>query len=253
MAEVASRYRQLAVVVPVLNEIGEIVAWLRHIARLLPGAVVIVSDGGSSDGTVESVEALISNPHMREIDDGIDTLQVMVAHAPAGRGSQLKQGARMALEKASPAHFLFLHADAALGAGAVPAVDEAIEDDGFAWGWFDLKLDGPSRAERIIERGISLRAHIAGRPTGDQGLLVTRECYLAAGGFAPIPLFEDVDLVARLRREQKGRRLAGSVITSGRRYRKNGHWLTMLRMWGLRIRYWFGARPDELHRQYDRG
>ena len=86
----------------------------------------------------------------------------------------------------------------------------------------------------------------------DQGLLVTRKCYLAAGGFAPIPLFEDVDLVARLRREQKGCRLAGSVITSGRRYRKNGHWLTTLRMWGLRIRYRFGARPDELQRQYDK-
>jgi rSAM/selenodomain-associated transferase 2 len=253
MAEVGSRYRQLAVVVPVLNEIGEIAAWLRHVARLLPEAVVVVADGGSSDGTVESIEALISNPHMREIDDGIGTLQVMVAHAPTGRGSQLKLGARMALEKASPSHFLFLHVDTALGDEAVPAINEAMEADGFTWGWFDLKLDGPSRAERIIERGISLRARFTGRPTGDQGLLVTRECYLAAGGFAPIPLFEDVDLVARLRRESKGRRLAGTVITSGRRYRKSGHWSTTLRMWVLRIRYWFGDRPDELQRQYDKG
>jgi rSAM/selenodomain-associated transferase 2 len=252
MAEVGSRYQQLAVVVPVLNEIGEIAAWLRHIARQLPGAVVIVSDGGSNDGTVQSIESLISNPHMREHDGGIGTLQVMVTDAPTGRGSQLKQGARMALEKASPTHFLFLHADTALGDEAVPAIDEAMAAEEFAWGWFDLRLDGPTRSERIIERGISLRARISGRPTGDQGLLVTRECYLAAGGFAPIPLFEDVDLVARLRRENKGLRLAGTVITSGRRYRKGGHWFTVIRMWGLRIRYLFGARPDELQRQYDK-
>jgi rSAM/selenodomain-associated transferase 2 len=245
------KYERLAVVVPVLNEVGEIAPWLRHIGRLLPGAVVVVADGGSTDGTVETVESVRQQRHQRDLDAPIADLDLLVVRAPRGRGSQLRRGAMSALEHAQPTHFLFLHVDTALDVGCVVGMTTAMTDPGFGWGWWDLRLDGPSFSERLIEWVISLRARLTGRPTGDQGLLVRRETYLATGGFEPIPLFEDVDIASRLRREVRGRRLEGEVVSSGRRYRSGGHWQTALNMWWLRLRWWLGARPEELYRRYE--
>ena len=252
MAEQRAEFGHLAVIVPVLDEIGEVTAWLRHIGLMLPGAVVVVSDGGSTDGTVEAVTALQKNPRLRRLDGSLSSLRLIVEHAPRGRGTQLRRGARAALDRASPAHLLFLHVDTALTGGAQKAIREALADPGFRWGWFDVRLDGPSWSERVIEWGISRRARITGRPTGDQGLLITAEQYLAVGGYEAIPLFEDVDLAARLRRQVRGRALGAHVVTSGRRYREWGHWRTVLRMWGMRVRFWLGARPEQIHRHYGR-
>jgi len=246
-------YDGLALVVPVHNELGEIGAWLRHIGLLLPGVTVVVADGGSVDGTTEAVRSLKESPVIRVQDTPVASLDIHVVDAPRGRGSQLRRGAMAALECSSPSHFLFLHVDTALNQSCAAALRDAMGDPAFHWGWWDVRLDGPSLAERLIERGISLRARFSGRPTGDQGLLVRRDTYLASGGYEPIPLFEDVDLAARLRREARGRRLDGEVVTSGRRYRRGGYWQTATNMWWLRVRWWLGARPEKLSRRYQKG
>jgi rSAM/selenodomain-associated transferase 2 len=250
MPDQNSGIEKLTVVVPVLNEVGEISAWLRHVSRRLPGATVVVADGGSTDGTVEAVASILENPRLRMIDNSVESLNVLVSKAPRGRGSQLRQGTRTALEEGSPTHFLFLHADTALTDESVRALGAALEDPAFRWGWFDVQMDGPSLSERIIARGITWRARLTGRPTGDQGLLITRQHYLAVGGYEPIALFEDVDIVARLKRTGLGKPLGAYVVTSGRRYRRWGYWTTVFRMWGMRLRYWLGASPEEIYRRY---
>jgi hypothetical protein len=111
-------------------------------------------------------------------------------------------------------------------------------------------MDGPSTSERVIARGITWRARLTGRPTGDQGLLITRQQYLAVGGYEPIPLFEDVEIVARLKKVERGTPLGVYVVTSGRRYRKWGYWATILRMWGMRVRYWLGVSPEKIYQRY---
>jgi hypothetical protein len=58
-------------------------------------------------------------------------------------------------------------------------------------------------------------------PYGDQGLLISRALYDAVGGYRPLPLMEDVDLVRRLGR----RRLAvlpATATTSAERWRRDG-------------------------------
>jgi len=245
-------YERLAVVVPVLDEVGEVAPWLRHIGQLLPGALVVVSDGGSRDGTVEAVESIRHRPRQRDLDAPIAALDLIVVKAPRGRGSQLRRGAMSALEHAQPTHFLFLHVDTALDARCVAGLRSAMASDDFHWGWWDLRLDGPSFSERLLEWSIRTSARLSGRPTGDQGLLVRRDVYLSTGGYEPIPLFEDVDLTTRLRRDVRGNRLEGEVISSGRRFRMGGHWQTAVNMWWLRTRWWMGARPEDLQRRLKR-
>lgn len=240
----------LAVIVPVLDEVGEVVSWLRHTAGRMPGSLFYVVDGGSTDGTLEAVRELKENPAKRKLDEVISGVRLQLVESDPGRGTQLAEGARKALSEGAT-HLLFLHVDTALSPEAAEAIGEACEDTGFEWGWFRTLLDGSSWQERLIERGINLRARLLGRPTGDQGLLVSRRAYEESGGFAAIPLFEDVELVSRLRRIARGRMLRGEAITSGRRYRQKGYLRTTLTRWGLRLRWWLGGSPESLVRRYE--
>src|SRR5690606_8582423 len=70
--------------------------------------------------------------------------------------------------------------------------------EGPAAACFRLRLADASLGARIIERGVALRTAWLGLPYGDQGLVISRQCYDRLGGFAPLPLMEDVDLVRRL-------------------------------------------------------
>ena len=62
-----------------------------------------------------------------------------------------------------------------------------------------------------------------GLPYGDQGLLVSRRLYNEAGGYRPLPLMEDVDLVRRIGRRRLAM-LGADAFTSGERWRRDG-WL----------------------------
>jgi glycosyltransferase involved in cell wall biosynthesis len=243
-------FSSLAVVVPVLDEVGEITACLRHLARMLPGSTIVVADGGSRDGTLEAITSLLSRRYQRTLDSVLGGVRIHVVEAPRGRGPQLASGAVRALEGEGVETLLFLHVDTALTAEAVAGMAAALDDPGFGWGWFDLRLDGPSRWERWIERSISLKARLTGRPRGSQGLLVSSRNYLAAGGYAPLPIFEDVELVGRLRKRARGRRVGGAVVSSGRHYRWGGHLPTTLRRLEMGMRYRWGASAEELSNRY---
>ncbi len=89
-------------------------------------------------------------------------------------------------------------------------------------GYFAFALDDTAPAARRIERLVAWRCRAFALPYGDQGLLIARALYDEIGGFAALPLMEDVDLVRRL-----GRRrlmpLAVPLYSSARRYRRGGY------------------------------
>lgn len=244
--------RPLTVIVPVLNELGEVVIWVRHVVGVLPGASVVIADGGSRDGTTEAVRTLLQNPGSRAQDVPLTEADITVISAPRGRGSQLRRAAETALAREDCSHLLALHVDTALSEGSGGVIQTAMEDPGFDWGWFDLRLDGPAFAERIIERSATLRARLTGRPTGDQGMLMRRTAYEASGGYGELPIFEDLALVRALRVGGGGRRLPGNVVTSGRRFRAWGHATTVCRQWALRMRWYLGTPAEELAARYRR-
>jgi rSAM/selenodomain-associated transferase 2 len=220
----------LSIVVPVLDEAAGIAAALAPLQRLRQARVeVLVVDGGSRDATLE-----VATP-----------LADLVLVAPRGRGSQMNAGAA----RARGATLLFLHADTRLPAGAVDAVAAAIAA-GACWGRFDVAIEGRLAGLGMVATMMNLRSRLTGIATGDQAIFVTRAAFEQVGGFPDLPLMEDIALSTRLKRIARPACLRQRVVTSGRRWEKHGLWRTILAMWRLRLRFFFGADPQALAREY---
>lgn len=220
----------LSIVMPVLNEAPAIVAALEALAPLrTSGVEVIVVDGGSTDGSAELARA------------GADH----VLAARRGRASQMNAGAAAA----SAEVLLFLHADTGLPEAAERLIANTI-DAGRHWGRFDVHIDGKSAWLPLVAALMNWRSRLTGIATGDQAIFVSRAVFDAVGGFPDIPLMEDIELSRRLLQTGRPACLAARVRTSGRRWERHGLWRTIVRMWWLRLRYYFGADPRRLAMEY---
>lgn len=220
----------LRIVMPVLNE-GASLA--RRLSELRPlrerGAELVVVDGGSTDATWAIA--------CRHAD--------RVLLAPRGRAPQMNAGARGAATDV----LLFLHADTALPAEADRWVGEAIAA-GAAWGRFDVRIDSREPLLRLVGGAMNLRSRLSGIATGDQAMFVRRRVFEQAGGFPEVALMEDIALSERLKRFGRPACLRWPVLTSARRWENQGTVKTILLMWQLRARYFFGADPRALALRY---
>ena len=215
----------ITIVIPVLNE-------ERHIKKILQSLVgydVIVVDGGSQDSTISVA---------RQFD-------VTIVKCMKGRASQMNAGA----ERAEGDQLLFLHADTTLPLDWDVVLRNTSKLNE-AWGCFDVSFDDRSIIFNIIAKMMHLRTRLTGICTGDQGMFIKRSIFQEVGGFAEIPLMEDVELSKRLRNLSWPYCSASKVITSSRRWRKNGIWRTILLMWWLRLLYFFGVSPWRLVKLY---
>jgi rSAM/selenodomain-associated transferase 2 len=192
---------------------------------------IVVVDGASDDGTPALAVALGAR----------------VIAAPPGRGAQLAAGA----ESAAGDWLLFLHADTVLSPGWPAAVAAFLAAPGSAAaaGYFALRLADHGWAPRLLERGVALRCRWLGLPYGDQGLLLAANFYRALGGFRPLPLMEDVDLVRRIGRRRLGV-LTGAATTSAWRYRRHGYGARVLRNLACLGLYFLGVPPRLILRLY---
>lgn len=216
----------ISVVIPTLNA-------ERHLPRafdcLIQATVkglvreVIVADGGSSDGTAMLADAVGAH----------------VVSAPRGRGQQLAAGA----EAAKSDWLLFLHADTALEPGWEAEAESFVERSDLERpraAAFRFALDDFGFPARLLERLVWLRCFLFGLPYGDQGMLIPRRLYRKVGGYRPLPLMEDLDIVRRI-----GRRrivlLRSRAVTSAERFRKLGYLrrslrnLSVLFLYALRV------------------
>jgi len=226
---------RLAVIVPVLNEERAIADTLARLAPLRArGAVVIAVDGGSSDRTVERARAAADH----------------VLVAPRGRAGQMNAGARHALADPAIDTLLFLHADTRLPDDADREVRAACAGRKSAWGRFDARIEGDAPALRFVAALMNLRSRATGICTGDQCLFATRALFDTLGGYAEIPLMEDIEFSRRARRVARPIALRARVTTSGRRWERHGVVNTVLLMWRLRLAYFLGADPARLAAAY---
>ena len=216
----------LSVVIPALNAGRTLGACLE---RVKGAAEIIVVDGGSGDET-----CTIAAAHGARL-----------ISAPRGRGVQLRAGG----EAAQGDWLLFLHADTLLGEEWFGAAERHVAHFPSSAACFRFRLDSPAWQARLVERGVGLRASFLGLPYGDQGLLIPRTLYEAIGGYAPLPLMEDVDLVRRLGRSRL-RILDADAVTSTERWERDG-WLRRsarnLICLGL---YGAGVSPERIARLY---
>jgi rSAM/selenodomain-associated transferase 2 len=163
--------------------------------------------------------------------------------APRGRAGQMNAGAAAA----SGDWLVFLHADSQLPRGWRNAIDEA-ERRSFVAGCYRFALDSPSAFARVIEIGVRLRVAILGLPYGDQALFVRRTVFEAVGGFAEIPIMEDVEFVRRMRRRAALFRSPLPVVTSARRWERDGWIARTARHLVLIVLYFCGVPPTRLLR-----
>jgi rSAM/selenodomain-associated transferase 2 len=223
----------ISVVIPTLNEQSRIERALACTA--LPGVERIVVDGGSSDGTPDTARLLRAE---------------RVLTTSAGRARQMDAGYRQARGEV----VLFLHADTRLDPGWREAALRALEDPATAGGAFRLCFDGSGPGLRLVEWGARLRSWLGGLPYGDQALFVRKRLLDAAGGIAPVPIFDDLDLVKLIKRSGRLALLPLCARTSARRYERNGALRQvlrnqaalagyLLRLPRARVAAWYRRRP----------
>jgi len=221
----------LSIIVPVLDEAENLERLLPHLRDRCPGAEVIVVDGGSADRTALVLSAW---PHARYLASDRGRARQMNAGARAARGDIL----------------LFVHADTLLPVGAASAIAGALANPRIVGGRFDVTFANPRPAFRVIATFMNWRSRLTGIATGDQAIFVRRPVFQALDGYPDIPLMEDVALCARLKRRGRMGCLQSRVVTSARKWEREGILRTVALMWALRLLYFFGVDPARLHRWY---
>lgn len=217
----------IAIVIPCLNEAEAIDSSLP--AALEFGCEVIVSDGGSTDDTIERAR----------------TLGAKVVSGPPGRGEQLNRGAAAA--KADV--LLFLHADTRLPPEAIGAIQQTITD-GADGGAFRVRFDDPRSIMRLAAWLINLRTRWTQTPLGDQGQFARRSVFERLGGFREWPILEDLDFSRRLKRVGKLVVIPHAVTTGARRFNKRGVLRTIATNWLIWGLFFLGVSPQRLAKLY---
>lgn len=228
----------ISVIIPTLNSDSRLVATMGVlVSAAITGLVreVIVVDGGSTNENAERFADMSGAEFIR---------------APRGRGNQLAVGA----EAAKCDWMLFLHDDTVLEPGWATEVSsfiERIELNGRpdAAGAFRFAVDDFGFLPRFLEKFVALRCLLFALPYGDQGLLISKRLYGNLGGFRPIPLMEDVDIVRRLGR-RKLFMFRSRAVTSAIRYKTDGYFLRTVRNLFCLLLYYLRVPPRYLVRLY---
>ena len=219
---------RLSIIIPVLDEESTIASTLKSLGSFPVEAIVV--DGGSQDRTA----------------DIAGQMQVRVIASSRGRARQMNTGAAAAQGDV----LLFLHADTRLPSSAIGDVVSALDDPRYVGGRFDLRLDHSGIIFRLIGSLISLRSRLTRIATGDQAIFVRRGIFDAINGFPEIPILEDIAFCRNLKKMGKVACLRTQVVTSARRWQKDGVGRTILKMWVLKFLFLIGVSPFRLKRFY---
>ena len=220
--------KKLSIIIPVYGEEQELRRAIKALNRLeFPWPWELIISQGHSE--------------KRKIPPPPSRIPLTLVHSPKGRGIQMNQGAR----KARGDVLLFLHVDTLLDQKGADLLAREIDSQTMVCGAFDLAIDAPERIFRIIERTASWRSRITRLPYGDQALFFSRSIFKAVGGFPPFPIMEDVGIMQAVKKQGlRPRILPHAVITSARRWQREGVIYTTLRNWSLILLYGAGVAPD---------
>lgn len=220
----------ISVIIPVFNEASHLKQNLQRLFASFEGLAsveVIICDGGSTDRSLQIA----------------GQFPCQVTTSPPGRAHQMNAASKLTLSDSD--WLLFLHADTWLPVGWTTHLDNSSQ-----WGFFPVQLSGRHWFFRVIEKAINLRSRWSSIGTGDQALFFKRTFFTSLKRFPLIPIMEDIAICKKARQVHKPNIAPDPVVTSSRRWEKNGIIKTILLMWRLRFAYWRGVDPIRLHQIY---
>ncbi len=213
---------ETSIIIPTFNEEENIGRCLETVVNI-PGIEVIISDGGSTDKTVEMAGGY---------------RDVKVVSSIRGRGAQMNAGASYAHGEI----LLFLHADSILSREVILKIPCVFKNNSIVGGAFKIRLLSDRLSYRLIEAGINFRSRLLKLPYGDQGLFVKRSVFKKLGGFGGMDVCEDLDFIWRLKKLGEIAILDEDILSSVRRWENSGVLRTSLRNQFLLASYVLGRR-----------
>lgn len=219
----------ISIITPVLNEKQQLPGFLKQLSSLQGSFECLMVDGGSTDGSVEIIR---EHP------------EVKLLRSEKGRGRQMNVGAQNAKGEV----LLFLHVDTFLPTNAINLIEESMLENNVVGGCFQLKFDVAHPLLAFISWFSRFNHSLF--TYGDQALFVKRDEFMKAGMFRELQFMEDVEVQFRLRKRGKFIQLPEKVITSARRFLKNGIIRQFLTDAFLVSLYRMGVSADRLKRYY---
>ncbi|MFI3155472.1 MAG: TIGR04283 family arsenosugar biosynthesis glycosyltransferase [Methylococcaceae bacterium] len=223
---------KFSIIIPTLNEEKNIAACLIALQPLRGDCEIIIVDAASN-------QPIANGPHAHLADQIIGSAK--------GRALQMNIGAN----HANGDILLFLHADTYLPENALQLIERHLGNK--QWGRFDIQLSGNHFMLKMIAWMMNRRSRLTGIATGDQVIFVSQAAFAKAGHYPEIALMEDIALSQALKKISPPLCLNAKVTSSGRRWERYGIYRTILLMWCLRLRYFFGSDPQLLAELYSRG
>ena len=220
---------KISVIIPTLNEALILNQTLTEIHRHSPDEVII-TDGGSTDGTLEIAE----------------TFGVRIVQGPPGRALQMNAGAKTATGDV----LLFLHADSRVDAKSYQKMMAVLQQENPLGGAFGLAIESEKPSLKLISLLATLRSKYLNLVYGDQAIFVKTDVFREMGGFSSIPICEDLDFFRRLKKKGPVVLLEEKAVTSARRWRTEGVFLTTFRNMLIAGLFLLGFPPRVLSKWY---
>jgi rSAM/selenodomain-associated transferase 1/rSAM/selenodomain-associated transferase 2 len=193
-----ARRPYLSVIIPAIDDALQITQTI--VAATSPDAEIIVSDGGSTDRTVEIAKALGAR---------------IVSGMP-GRAGQQNRAAAIARGGV----LLFLHADTRLPNNYEDHIFETLMDRRTVIGAFRLATDPQSPAMQKFASLAKRRAGWLNLPSVDQVLFMRKGDFDAAGGFPEVPIAEDLYLIRLMGQNGRVALASAAAVTANRRWQR---------------------------------
>ncbi|MEE9504812.1 MAG: TIGR04283 family arsenosugar biosynthesis glycosyltransferase [Thermodesulfobacteriota bacterium] len=222
-----------SIIIPVLRESDKVNALIEHLYN---------------QQTDEDYEIIIvEGSQTRETMSVVQHREVVVLLSEPGRGRQMNAGAAVARGEI----LIFLHADTQIPVNALNRIGHLLKQKHYVGGAFDLAISSHKLVFKIIAKVASLRSRFTRIPYGDQIIFLRKDYFNKIGGYKEIPLMEDVELMQRIKRQgDKISILTDKVVTSPRRWEKEGIIFCTLRNWIILTLYMIGISPSKLAKYY---
>jgi rSAM/selenodomain-associated transferase 2 len=219
---------EFSVVIPTLNEERYIAGCIQSVLASDADVEIIVVDGGSTDRTRE----LAANN------------RATVLHTGRGRGAQLNYGA-------ANAHgdiLVFLHADTVVSTDMFAMLRKCFRHPRVKIGTCRLAFDRRHPLLRLYAYCARLESPCT--TFGDQCIVCRKSFFELNGEFPEWPLFEDVAFLHSARRKTEIHFFPTTVVTSARKFVRNGIIRQQFRNAALLTLYAVGVSPLRLARMY---